>query len=635
MTLPEDLPSRQTQGRFASEMKILSREQINEHFMQKRNTTLKYDGTSKPRVGHLVECELSSGETTLLIGMKQQAGGTGEEYVNSITESISAAHPNLLKGIQNTMTDRATVNTCIDKKLSEHTNENINSFRCGMHPLDTLAKSCDRALKENETPGHHPRLFKRRGESSVSCLLRKAADLFHNAATGCAIELTSYLKSVDCPFTTLPRWVGNRFNILFDSAKCILSMTPYLLNYFRKVSKPTNDLQSVVYQYLQCPHMQSSLLCLAAISTRITQPWMEMINVAENILSTNAMYQNAVEKMVSWKEEPREMLDVNSESAIFAEVKPEQRSFLLNRDEDELSAACPTLKKMLHECITVCKRQLTDQLEGGLFWQPSDELLETASSCSATNISGERQFAKADSLLNKARNISVAKLESKLMFSANNTSDWLQSKSVDERKEKILLAMRKGKSVREEDRKQKETVIKSIKERNEARRSHLTEKEQKHRDKLEETIEQVINDGVECGDIVDNGNFKRKSIASQKKFLTGQIRFREAINNSTKHALSKCTVEELKKILSEELGKACDVNFCEVVNCLKNPELFVHRNITQKWEDASSIDIWWSGYVRSYNDDEFEVKYEQAKELFYMTLSEIICDLLSLDLRFV
>nr|XP_054754946.1 golgin subfamily A member 6-like protein 6 [Lytechinus pictus] len=76
VTFTNELPSRQTQGRFASEMKAICRDQIEEHFVSKSNTTLKYDGTTKSRVGHLVECELASKEKTYLVGLRQQAGGT-------------------------------------------------------------------------------------------------------------------------------------------------------------------------------------------------------------------------------------------------------------------------------------------------------------------------------------------------------------------------------------------------------------------------------------------------------------------------------------------------------------------------------------------------------------------------------
>lgn len=626
-----ELPSRQTQARFASEMKALSREQINEHLESTSNTTLKYDGTTKRRVGHLVECEIASDEQTFLIGVKQQAGGTADEYIDAINDSVSAANPDILKNISNTMTDRAAVNTSIDNKLSNITEKPINSFRCGMHPLDTLAKACDHALNELDQPNNYPRLYKRRGESSVACLLRKVCDLFHNESTGCAIPLSSYLRSVNCCFTSTPRYVGGRFNILFESAKCVMHMIPSILNYFRKVTKPSNDLQSTVYQYMQCPHFQHSIICLATIYDRIAHPWMMMINAVDNILSVNVKYQEAVDKMCTWEQDPSSFLSSNNHCAIFGDVVPDIS--LLNLDDLELPLLCTISKKMLGEIIVVCKRQLADQLRGGIFWEPSEELEEAASSCSTTNMSGERQFAKVDALLHRAPNITVGKVEAKVMYSSNRTSEWLDQKSAAEREEKIISAMKKGKHIRKDDKMSMDNVNKSIKDRNDIRRRQLTEKETKQRSKVEEVIEQVVSDGVEYGNFVNN--LENKSIANQKKYLIGQIRFREAINKSQKHALSKCSINDLKNILNEEVGKTCDESFCDIVGFVQNPEAIMNRNFLQKWEDESGIDTWWTGHVVSYSNNEFEIKYNEAEEAFFMTLSEIICDMLSLDLKFV
>ena len=161
------------------------------------------------------------------------------------------------------MTDRASVNTSIDKKLCDITNNDIHSFRCGIHPLDSFAKACESVLLENHNPEEFPRLYTHRGKSGVHCLIRKTCDLFHNESTGCSQELRSYFQSVK----SLPRWVGNRFNILFDSSRFLVSLTPRILNYFRKVCKPSNHHQSVVSQYLPSVHFQNSIFSLAVISS--------------------------------------------------------------------------------------------------------------------------------------------------------------------------------------------------------------------------------------------------------------------------------------------------------------------------------------------------------------------------------
>ncbi len=50
--------------------------------------TLKYDGTTDHRGKHVIEVELSTGEETFLVAMKNQASGKAEDYVASITDSL-------------------------------------------------------------------------------------------------------------------------------------------------------------------------------------------------------------------------------------------------------------------------------------------------------------------------------------------------------------------------------------------------------------------------------------------------------------------------------------------------------------------------------------------------------------------
>ena len=45
------------------------------------------------------------------------------------------------------MTDRATVNKKVDNKLGEELHKQLHSYWCAMHPLDSLAKACDKCLQ--------------------------------------------------------------------------------------------------------------------------------------------------------------------------------------------------------------------------------------------------------------------------------------------------------------------------------------------------------------------------------------------------------------------------------------------------------------------------------------------------------
>ena len=77
------------------------------------------------------------------------------------------------------------------------------------------------------------------------------------------------------------------------------------------------------------------------------------------------------------------------------------------------------LEKFCAAILVVLERQLHSQLPGGVFWEESNDVQQQAMSCSATNISGERNFARTDQVFHHAKNASAGHVESKVMFRAN------------------------------------------------------------------------------------------------------------------------------------------------------------------------------------------------------------------------
>lgn len=58
----------------------------------------------------------------------------------------------LLSKVKNTMTDGCITNDCMDRKLSldRDSNDQLNSFRCSMHPLDSFYHACEKVVREFE-----------------------------------------------------------------------------------------------------------------------------------------------------------------------------------------------------------------------------------------------------------------------------------------------------------------------------------------------------------------------------------------------------------------------------------------------------------------------------------------------------
>ena len=616
-----DLPSRPTQSRFGAEMKHLSRVQINEKLENASNTTLKYDATTKGRHGHLVECEISTGNETYLLGVHEEAGGTADDYIGAIKDMSESTGGNILQGVVNTMTDRASVNRKVDDKLGEELNKPLHSYRCAMHPLDSLAKACDKCLKGIEVTEEFQAhgLYRHRGESTVTCLVRKCCSLFNNDATGCRHELTSYLKSQKCPVTSLPRWVGNRFNILFDCCQILIIMAPFITQYFNKVTKPSNDLQATVHRYLQSPFLFTSIKCLGIIGSYLTKPWFVMLASVSTIMETNSYFQSAAAQLKKWEVDPSLLFQPHSMSAfegIDAKVDP---SLLPTTPEEQANMeAC--LAKLLQSCNDVFCRQLHDHLEGGIYYMPDPEVIDAASSCSATNISGERQFGKVDYVIRKAPNITVGKLEAKVMFSSNDTASWLADQPAEKKQEHIKNAIRKGSHVRQQDKCKKEKLMKAFQEKNNLRKIQRSLKEQQNREKLELLTENVIKDGI--FDSTDDINLNDMNKTSAKQILKTQIQFRRLLQTSPhKAALSKGTVEDLQRIFNDEINNEMNEKYASIPIVIKNPASLVNKTLEQKWEDEDGFEIWWEGKVLAIKDKELCIKYTNSPDTCYLTVT--------------
>ena len=84
-----------------------------------------------------------------------------------------------------------------------------------------------------------------------------------------------------------------------------------------------------------------------------------------------------------------------------------------NLDLDILTQEC---LKMICCCLVVIVRELEDQLPGGKYYQPSQELLDETAVCQRTNISSERNFAQMDHKVKQKQNISMVAACGVIMF---------------------------------------------------------------------------------------------------------------------------------------------------------------------------------------------------------------------------
>lgn len=655
VTFDGNLPSRTTQGRLPSEMKALALKRVAEKTANKKDLTAKYDGSTDKRGRHVTEVEVATASETFLVGLRTQVSGTAEEYAETIQDALHEVDQmggqekgNLLSRVSNTMTDRHVVNSVVDRHLETAKGSSLHKLRCFMHPLDSFHKVCEKVLKEKENvpkDKYTQNPYTHRGESMTQAFIRCVSKLFHDVSVAVGQDLINYLRSTgfqtrkENPFQ---RWVGSKFNILFESAKTAYVYSPSILQFLSKVSQSRNPVSVSILNFLKGAECNRELKCLGVIEVYFTGPWERLAkNEDLTILDVNEYLNNAVQQLQQWIETPKPLLTSHGQNCFGQDIDLTERFIKTIHQEEHDDETAALLSSLLQAIMDVIKRQLSSQLPGGEFWNPSQQMREETKSCSATNISGERKFGKMKAFQTKAPSMTIEKIESKEMFEVNKVREAMMSKTKEQRREDVLWATKAGRKMRQKDRQRAEKYQEGMLKRLRDSRKAKNEKEEKGRTSLENMIATVFKYGglwetpQDMQDNLDNlsETAKREAIKSQVKLRTHLLKCKAP--NSI--LLTKSNSTELKNHLETVMSIEVAPEFTSVYNALRNPRILLNATVVQKYDDEETgQETDYRGTITKMIDNEFEFTFDvDVDKPEYLTIEEVIVDLASGDLTIV
>ena len=182
--------------------------------------------------------------------------------------------------------------------------------------------------------------------------------------------------------------------------------------FFDSVQKPANDLQRAIHSTLKSERCSALLCALGLVAKYVTGPWQRLLDGKLTILQLNEHYQQLVTTLREWINDPNPVLS-GSASAVFPTVplKKDNVFECLTQSGNATDDTAVLFSSVCREMLVAAERQLSDQLPGGQYWNPSPELVAQSKSCQATNLSGERVFGKLDAAVKKAPNVMTKKLE--------------------------------------------------------------------------------------------------------------------------------------------------------------------------------------------------------------------------------
>jgi hypothetical protein len=158
--------------------------------------------------------------------------------------------------------------------------------------------------------------------------------------------------------------------------------------------------------------------------------------------------------------------------------------------KDCLEILCFNFEKLI-------SRQLEDQLPGGIYHQPSEEVMKDAESCPTSNRIGERDFSDIDRDVTRAPQKATAHHSSSLTFRNNRTSEYLQQLPVEERARIFHKAMKLAPGRRIKNREK----LRSIRKRRQLMMVENKARQQERKRKAAQRCQQVLDQVNKCGGV--------------------------------------------------------------------------------------------------------------------------------------
>ena len=199
-----------------------------------------------------------------------------------------------------------------------------------------------------------------------------------------------------------------------------------------------------------------------------------------------------------------------------------------NEELDDLTEEC--LRVLCCSCAKLLKRQLKDQLPGGKYDKPNNEIMEETAGTPKENIISECDFAQLDKLLDKSPTTSTVAASGIVCFINNKVPEYLETLSEEEKHEIIAHTIQEVPERRKEFQRQKKIIhekkLKQMKEKQEKR-----EKQAATRERRKEEIDFVLGKygGLWRSEDDLQRNIDALEERNKKDAIIAQIKYRKQV----------------------------------------------------------------------------------------------------------
>lgn len=552
-----DIPHRNTVEEMARELGIVCELQAAEIASSTPNLTLGFDATTQEDV-HVNAIHLTTKEQCIVVAVDELPGGTADDYARHITESVdhlAFLHSDLHKqdfadcrttiigNITNTMTDRAAVNHATVQKVNQEWGKELNELNCHLHPLDSIATACKKALKSFELKKLEKELY---GNDCIAGnIVLQMNKLRYKNGKGDPSGFVTFLRKAQLKRGLLPRYRGNRLHVLFKTCAIFVEHYPAFLEFLSTTAVSCGTLAERLKAAFENPIATRQMCILALLSKLLTGPWMtKFYTTAEtptSHLEGIIVVKSVIENIADTCKAPMEILDTDTD-------------FFGNQ------IGGPTLQTILHSCphekddmfreMVVCcldgvLNVLNRQYERYFQMEITEVLRQETETARLHNIDSEELMGMFSAEKKHSPNATLCFLSSKLRSIKNKAFEYLQSMDPQQREKTVRWCVSKAKQKRRANRLRHEQLLQELTRRTELKRQKKEDKERKQLEKMLASL-QVKDIPTKFPDL------EEKALADLIDILSDQIVSRNVChlwmdNETQNHVLYYGKIEKKKK----------------------------------------------------------------------------------------
>ena len=297
----------------------------------------------------------------------------------------------------------------------------------------------------------------------------------------------------------LPRYVGNRLNVLFVLCANVFALRKKILEYLKTWCNGSAAFKDAIIADLENSDAIDDLHALGIIGKLCTGPWMNLTYSKDEIEHHHydiiAYVKTALTKLDSISSGSCDLFDDGKD--VFGENLKECAvlDILKNEINEKVKAKVSGLAKAVSDVI---RRQMKELLD----LEVTEELKERTRNATHDNIYSEEIMGMVDAALDRSNNANTDFIEATVRAVKNKTIEWYKIKTVEEKEQINSFVIKGGRRQRmrnkERVRECREKVIDNVK-----RKQQL--KDDKSRKILEKKFKKVI--GGEPLDAVFEGGF--------------------------------------------------------------------------------------------------------------------------------